>query len=124
MKIRTDFVTNSSSSSFVLAQKNGLSEAQKNAILSYVEDQMLGKPLLTPDSTEDEIQRAFEENYIEEEYRDDIRQALAAGKTIRYGSVDFECCEYSYGALFTRLWEVMEEADPDIFSSVKDNLDY
>lgn len=125
MKIRTDFVTNSSSSSFILAQLGDFGDAQKEAILKYVMENMLGEVILTPESSEEDIQNIFEKEYI----RDDdeqaaIRQALAAGKTIRYGDICFECCEDAYGDLFTKLWAVLEETDPARFSGIRDDLSY
>ena len=53
MKIRTDFVSNSSSSSFVLARKGGLNEKQKEAVIRYVEEHMMGKPLPPMEEGED-----------------------------------------------------------------------
>ena len=67
MKIRTDYVTNSSSSSFILARKEELSEAQKEAVLGYVARKMLGNAILTPSSSEEEIQKTFDDFYISEE---------------------------------------------------------
>ncbi len=123
MKIRTDYVTNSSSSSFILARKEELSEAQKEAVLGYVARKMLGNAILTPNSSEEEIQKTFDDFYISEENQAAIRQALADGKTVYRGCVNFECCEETQAELFERLWEALEDADPDTFSILDGDLD-
>lgn len=123
MKIRTDFVTNSSSS-FILARKKEISEKLKNTIIDYVVEEMLGEKLLTPDSGEEEIQQAFKEEYIDKKEQEMIRKALKEGKTVYSGYIVFEESEYNYGAMFEDLWRKLEDVSSDEFVTIDGNLDY
>lgn len=132
MKLRTSFVTNSSSSSYIIARKNELSEEQKKAIIEYVENAMLGNSKGI--STKEELDEFFKEEYYEDVNDEDFEDsynyekykkaldAIERGLTVYTGWVSFEC-DSSEADLLVPLWEKLSKLNDD-FVEIDTDLDY
>lgn len=125
MKIRTDFVSNSSSSSFILARKGKLSDKQKNAIIHYIEEEMLGRPLPPVKDGEEKDDYCDRIECWTSCDMEELRKAQKEGMTLYGGTIDFECCDYHYSEIFQKIWDIIEEEDDGSnFRQIDTDLSY
>lgn len=119
MKKRLDFVTNSSSSSFIIARKKELTEKEKEKILDFVLKNFFYPQEVI--STQEELDEYARENwyykgqldsYYKEKYQK-FKEAIDDGKVISHGHISREEADYDLMNLYQKIWE---ETDVDIIS--------
>lgn len=122
MKIREDFVANSSSCSYIIGRTRELNSKQKEKIIRYVEENFLGEEVLSPESSEEEIREFLEDEEMDPEEQGRIRQLLAQGKSVYKGEVIFDDSVLDVATIHEEIWDLMRESGKGSFIPIETDL--
>lgn len=119
MKIRADYVTNSSS--FIIARKEKLTQRQKDAIVDFVVRRMLGEKVA---STQEELAVYAREYEPGDKELKRMKAEIDNGLAIYSGDVTFNSGEGDIAYMLNDLWEAIEMADDGAFVGIDTSLSY
>ena len=113
MKIRMDFVTNSSSSSFLVAQKKGgqLSQKSRDKFADLLIHKFLDKMKVLNDLTAENIRTHEQFEYKNDDVVNDVAAALKDGFQIKEGYISWEEAEGSLADILSDVLEILDEDD-------------
>ena len=120
MRYRRDYVTNSSATSYLLAQKGSLTEKQKEAVVKWVEEKLLGEISLAPEVEVEKLEAFLEEGSFDDEVTEEARDAHEEGFSLKLGWVPFNEGKLDY--IYQSLWEVLEKAGEENFRILDGDL--
>ena len=121
MKFREDFVTNSSSSSFLLARKGGLTKEQKDAIIAWAEHWFFGKKIAGPED-KDRWEKIADKEYISEWKTEEGKKYLEEGFSLWRGWLSYEEADIMLMRLYQSIWDDLESKGS--FEILDGDLDY
>lgn len=97
-----------------LIARNELSEELEEILVDYVIDKMMGRQLLTPDSTMKELHEMFDKYFVQKEEQERVLEMLKQGKSIyMVHIIDDNYYEDRQTNLYIGLWEKLVEVESD-----------